>query len=155
MNKKILVLGNATDRLDKKGQIKNWQYDLAICNYAYKEYLNFPNITMVGTVHDFVAKDILKFRKDNNLSFRILSNQVWETGIEPFKRYKGYSTGWELINQAILEDYEEIYICGFAVINNCLEDIYFPKGVSPVCDNFIKQYYLTKEEYPGQKILFL
>jgi len=153
--KKCLVLGNASDRLEEKEFIKNWKDEIWICNYAYKEYLEFPRIDVVGTVHSFVVTDALQFKKENNLNFRILSSNRYNSETEEFKNYLGFSTGWELVNQAILEGFEEIYICGFAVINNCDEDIYFPKGIKPYCGNFINQFYFIKEKYPNSNIIFV
>jgi hypothetical protein len=150
--KRCLILGNSKDRLFKKNEIKNWKYDLFICNLACTEWKELPKITAVGTVHEFAAKIIFQTKKDNNLSYKILSNYKWFEDIELFKRFNGHSTGAEMIIQAILEKYDTIYLSGFCFINNCETDIYTE---NIYCGNFQKQWNIIKEEFPNQKFIFL
>lgn len=145
MRYKVLILGNATDRLDQLDFIKNWKEEIWVCNYAFKEF-NLPQINLVGSVHQYVAEEAVMFKKVNNLNYRILCNSFTDLKeIEPFIKYRGFSTGSELILQAINEGYKKIYLAGFCFIHDCKTDIY-TKNL--VVDNFQKQWEIIQEEKP-------
>jgi hypothetical protein len=150
--KKCLILGNASDRLLKKEEIKNWNNDLFICNLAFQEYLDFPKITCVCTVHDWVSLKSLEFKKEHNLEYEILFKHKINEEINSFKNYKGYASGTEVILECINRGYEIIYLCGFVFINECRNDIY-TKNI--YCENFSKQWIDIKILYPKQIFKFL
>jgi hypothetical protein len=151
---KILILGNAKNRLEKKDEIKAWKEEIWVCNKAYNETILYKNISLVASVHQEDALNALEYKIKNNLSYDIMSNQVWKQGIKCFKQYRGWSTGTELIHEAILKnDYEEIWLSGFSFISYDTGDIY-NEGVT-YCNNFINQFNQIKDEFPSQKIIFL
>lgn len=117
---KVLILGNGFSRLNKENFINSWKGKIWICNQAYKEFKSFPRIDLLGTVHPWCISEAKDIAKNNNLNFEIIT-------IDTFKKYLGYSTGNELINEAILRGYKDIYLLGFDSLDspdNFDEDIY-------------------------------
>lgn len=114
MIKKVLILGNGNSRLEYKDYIKIWNGEIWACNDAYTELTDFPCLNVMASVHQDTAEKIAIFRNNNNLNFRVLARyENNEIRIEKFKDFIGWTTGTELINQAHLENYDEIYLLGF------------------------------------------
>lgn len=147
--KKVLILGNAQDRLNQTKFISEWKDEIWCCNKAYLEINQYPNISLVASVHDFMAKEAVDYKKKNNLTYRVVcSKKVLEA--ELFIKYRGWSTGTELIQQAIIAKYDEIWIAGFEFVKG--NDIYQPNKV--YCGNFEKQFVQIKQENPNAKIIW-
>lgn len=148
--KKVLILGNAQDRKNQLNFIKSWKGDIFVCNKAYTEFQELPTLTAVASVHDYMAVEALDFKKKNNLPYRVICSKPVEDA-ETFLKFVGFSTGIELIRQAILEKYDEIWIAGFEFIKG--EDIYQAERL--YCGNFEKQYIMTLREYPEANIYWV
>ncbi len=141
---KLLILGNGTSRLNYKEFIKNWKYNIWVCNYAFIEYSNFPRLDLIGTVHSYCYKDAIKFKEEQNL------NNIEIIYLNNSKNYLGYSTGNELINEAIIRGYDEIYLLGYDSINNLNEDIYTIPY--PYIGNFKNQFKILLNKYNCLKL---
>lgn len=145
--KKIIIFGNATERLNQQNFISKWDGEIAVCNKAYLEAKDDPRIKIVASVHDFMAKEAIDFRKKNNLTYKVICSKKVDGG-ELFKKYRGWSTGTELIHHAILEGYDEIWMAGFEFVKG--EDIYMKEKLN--CGNFEKQYLQIKQEFPNANL---
>jgi hypothetical protein len=124
---KVLILGNGPSRLNKIKFINNWDGEIWVCNYAFKEALTNNKISLVASVHKKVTIDAYDFKINNNLNYKILHNEViegLEDKVELFNNFVGYSTGCELINKALFDGYKKIVIMGFDSLKNSGEDIY-------------------------------
>ena len=141
---KLLILGNGTSRLNYKEFIKNWEYEIWCCNYAFTEYFNFPKLNLIGTVHFKCYKDAIKFKEEKNL------NYIEIVYLNTSKNYLGYSTGNELINEAIIRGYNEIYLLGYDSINNSNKDIYTIPY--PYIGNFKNQLKILLNKYNYLKL---
>lgn len=148
--KKVMVFGNATERLNQQNFISKWTDEIWVCNKAYLETKDNSRVSLVASVHDFMAKEAIEFKKKNNLNYRVVCCKPVE-GSELFKKYRGWSTGTELVHQAILEGYDEIWMAGFEFVKG--EDIYMKEKLN--CSNFEKQYLQTREEFPNANILWV
>jgi len=123
MLKRVLILGNGVSRLKYEDFIKDWEDEIWVCNYAYKEYYKFKNFTrMIGDWRP--CNDAVEFRRLYNLKFDIYiryagwhnkkflthPNEVKKLSIdEEYVRDSGSS----FVVQALIEDYDEIYLLGF------------------------------------------
>ena len=143
---KVLVLGNARDRLQQQKFIDNWKDEIWVCNHGFREALKL-NVTLMGTVHDWCGIEALDFRALHNLNYRIVTSTRISQSTEIFKKYRGWSSGLELIHQAIIEEYDEIYLAGYCFIGQSEEDLYHPE--TPLyTGNFRKQWSHIQEEFP-------
>ena len=124
----LLILGNGTSRLNYSDYIKNFKGEIWGCNLCFKEDIKF---SLIASVHDFVLDEAIKY----GYKGEFLTPKT-------FKRYKGYSTGMELINEAVLRGYKEIYLLGYDSINNGESCIYTGKVV---IHNFKNQYEKLKK----------
>ncbi len=134
---KLLILGNGISRLNYKEFITLWKNEIWGCNSINLEIQNIPQLKLIGTVHDYYYDVLKEFKEQNNLNFEIL-------GTKQFKQYNGYCTGNELIREALLRNYTEIYLLGFDSINNSNFDIYMK---TVVISNFTNQLNLLIKEY--------
>jgi hypothetical protein len=144
MNKELLILGNGMSRLNYSEFIDDYKEDIWCCNFAFKENIKY---NLVGSVHDFCIKDAVKFKEENNLNFEILYHSKminYENKYNIFKKYQGYSTGSELIVEAILRGYSHILLLGFDSLSNNNSDIY-TKNL--VIKNFIAQVEIITKKY--------
>ncbi len=119
--------------------------------------MRLKNITAIGLVDSFKddnneIKWALDFRRKNNLNYRILYKNKCYEEIEIYKKYRGWSSGTEMIHQAIFEGYDEIYLVGFCFIDQSENDFYY--GTKLYTGNFRKQFEQIKQEFPNQKIYF-
>jgi hypothetical protein len=142
--KELIILGNGTSRLNHLDFITKSNIQIWGCNLAFRENINF---NLIGSVHNWVVEEAIKYRKEHNLNFEILyPNIIPEIKKEYnlFQNYLGYSTGNELMNEAILRGYDTLYLLGFDSLNNSKEDIY-TKNL--VIVNFIHQIDVLKKKY--------
>lgn len=117
---KVMILGNGKSRLDKvvQKEIESWNGEIWVCNHAYKEALKLPTLDRVGTVHDDVAIDAIKFREENKLNYDVYINQPikdekYKNQVKFFKEKRGWSTGNLMIAQAHIDGYREIVLAGY------------------------------------------
>jgi hypothetical protein len=150
----VLILGNGKSRLEKQDKIKAWNGDLYICNLAFREWQFLPKITAVGTVHSWILPECIQCKNDNNLDYEILVPEN-TTNDNPnthnFISYKGYSTGSEMIRQAVTKGYDEIYLSGFAIQGDETDIYTYPLYTQ----NFILQIGYILEEFPNLKLKYL
>jgi hypothetical protein len=130
--KEVIILGNGESRLKYDEYIKKYEYEIWGCNKAYLENYNF---TRIGTVHIENANNALLYKKQNNLKYIVYYSYFLPECLS-FSNYHGWSTGNELLSQALLENYK-ITLIGFDSLNNNSSDIYM-KNV--VIDNFNNQF---------------
>jgi lipopolysaccharide biosynthesis glycosyltransferase len=148
--KRVLILGNSNVRLKYRSYIDNWKDEIWVCNTAFIEYKSLPRLDVVGTVHPNNAIKALEFKNKNNLSYKILSSNVQDyPGIDNFIKWRGWSTGNELIHEAFLKGYGRINLLGFDF--GVGGDIHQP-GKKLVGSNFKKQYDRIVTEFDDRKI---
>jgi hypothetical protein len=141
--KKILIFGNGLSRLNNIF-VNNWNENIWVCNSAYKESLNEKRISLVGSVHKHILYESLEFKEKNSLQYEILLPEQLissdlKNKINAFQIYNGFSTGKELIQEAILRNYKHIYLAGYdSLVNKGTGDIYY-MGLL-VISNFLKQF---------------
>ena len=150
---KVLILGNGTSRLQLKDTIQNWNGEIWVCNWGFREALTLGDrVTLVGSVHKEVLKEIHSFRKEHNLSYKIITKPIIKSQYEDeyFSSSKGWSTGNLCIVEALERGYDEVYLAGFDMGG---KDIYqthdLPGG------SFKSQYEQIKKTYGESKITFL
>ena len=150
--KKVLILGNGISRLKYKTWINKWDGEIWACNRAFREYKYLPRLNVIGTVHHEVAIEALTFQKKKALSYKILTSKaglVNSYQVFLFKKYRGWSTGNELLQEALLSGYDQIYLAGFDMGG---PDIY--NGIVEG-SNFRIQMQKIIEENGGAKIKFV
>lgn len=114
---RVLILGNGKSRnsTDVKRFIKNWTGELWGCNKIYTEYTMLPKLDRVGTVYNNILNDIRNEKEKKNVKYEIYTDI--EDGEQDVKLFQNLSisnlTSTKLIEQAIYEEYEEIYLAGF------------------------------------------
>lgn len=145
---KTLIIGNGISRKNYLDYIHNFDGLIYTCNYSYLEFNDFKRIDILGTVHFEVALKALEYRKFNNLKYEILSIKNKDE-IKQFTNFVGWSTGNELIKEAILRDCCDIHLLGFDSLNNIDDCIYSGKVV---ISNFKCQMNLIIKRY-GLKLL--
>jgi hypothetical protein len=154
--KKVLILGNGKSRLEKKESldfIKNWDGEIWGCNKIFQDYSQFKRLDRIGTVHEDLALEALSFKKENKLSYIIHSLKViekYEEEIISFKEKRGWSSGSEMLLQALYENYDEIFLCGFDFGG---PDVYQPKDVEG--SNFKNQFISIKKEFRFHNVFFV
>jgi len=148
--KSVLICGNGKSRLSKKKFLDNWKDEIWVCNFAFLEFFFNYRFNLLGTVHENVVPVAEAFRRLNNLNFEIITEKT-------FKEPLGYSSGWELVNEAVLRGYNKIYLIGYDSLSGSNADIH---GDNIVIKNFldqasviIKKYNLKKKEI--EKDIFL
>lgn len=141
--KEILILGNAVDRLKSSKWINEYSGIIWGCNNIFKEDIR---IDAIGTVHEEDATNIMKYKKETGKNFRIISFFEIENEIEVFKNFRGWSSWTEMIHQAILEGYTNIWLSGFIFIGG---NEYEVSGPKLYCGNFRDQYEIIKKEFPN------
>lgn len=131
MKNNVLIFGNGASRTenDVLKFINSFDGDIWGCNKFYTEIFKLPRINLIASVHEEYTTEAIKFKDENNLNYEILT-------ADKFKNYIGYSTGSELINEAILRGYEKIYLVGFDSLNGNNSDIYIK---TVVISNFVAQ----------------
>jgi hypothetical protein len=146
---KVLILGNGKSRLAYNSFIKKWEHGLWACNNAFKEENLRSKITALGTVHKEIVEEAIKYKKNNKLNFDIFYSFNTEN-TKCFNNYHGYSTGNELIFQAISTAYDEIYLLGFDSLWEDTSDIYMDQVI---ISNFKNQMdiILKQNEYKLKK----
>jgi hypothetical protein len=138
----VLIFGNGLSRLNNIF-VNNWNENIWGCNSAYKESLNDKRISLIGSVHKEILFESLEFKEKNNLQYEILLPEQLipsdlKNKINAFQIYNGFSTGKELIQEAILRDYKQIYLAGYdSLVNKDTKDIYMG---TLVISNFLKQF---------------
>ena len=149
--KQVLILGNGKSRLQKYEDIKKWTDEIWVCNEGYQECKTFPNISLVASVHDFMILVFKAHRRNHNKSYEIVG-PIDKDGYEcynKFIKYSGWSTGNELIQEAILRGYEKIVLAGFDMGGL---DVYKGKIIMHGI-NFKRQFVILKEKYPNANII--
>lgn len=149
---KVLILGNGCSRLALKQKIfDSWKGEVWVCNAAYQEHLSLPRLDRVGTVHDQVALQADIYRKKNNLKFLIFSKNYNTSGFCHFAREIGWSTGNLMIQQALIEEYDQIVLAGFDFGGR---DIYQPKSLPG--ENFKNQFkQILENDHRAERLFFL
>jgi putative FmdB family regulatory protein len=156
MDKKVLILGNSKGRINHSNFINNWKSEIWGCNGIYKESLNL-DITSIGAVDDkhgnfSIIEEIIDWKRYYNLSYRILYKNLYSYDVETFTEYLGLDSGNEMIHQAILENYTEIYLAGFSFIDGNEDEIYYNEKL--YVGNFINSFERLKREFPNANIKF-
>jgi hypothetical protein len=131
--KKVLILG--TDKLNcgDSNFIKDWSDEIWVCNKTYELFKYLPRLNLVAAVNEENARLAYKYRIENNLKYRIITSNQLDIPVEKFKKYIGYKTIIECIHQALLENYDVIYLLGINLSNDqsCFMNQY---------NNLIKEY---------------
>ncbi len=150
---KVLILGNGKSREEDKKFIDMWDSEIWVCNWAYQEYSKLPRLDRVGTVHDEVALKALEFKKEYNAKYEIYCKDVivgYENDLKPFKERRGWVTGCLMLLQALIEEYDEIYLSGFDFGGY---DTYQKKDFQP--SNAIKQFKAVGREFGLDNVRFV
>jgi hypothetical protein len=126
--------------------INNWKDEIWGCNHAFKDSINF---SLIASVHNWCVLEALEYRILNNLNYEILHNIPLNNSINAFIKYRGWASGSELIHEALLRGYNEIWLAGFCFIDNNEKDLYHPEMIM-VTGNFRKQWEHIKEEFPDK-----
>lgn len=127
---KILLLGNGTSRLYYQDFISKWKDPIWGCNLAFKEDIKFD---LIGTVHEWVAEEA----KQYGFKGEVLTPKT-------FKKYYGYSSGSELISEAIARGYKQLYLLGYDSIEDGNECLYTG---TVVISNFKNQIEYHKKNF--------
>lgn len=151
--KKVLILGNGMSRASEKHFIKTWEDEIWVSNWAFKEIPNIKNVTRLGTQHLEVIKECDEFCSTlqkqitiytrNKIIKECEDKQFSWIVLKSFEGFYGFSTGISLLEQALIEKYEEIYLSGFDFGGR---DLYQP-GVILEGSNFRKQYIQVRDKY--------
>lgn len=145
--KQLLILGNGISRLNYGWYIREYQYPIWSCNSTFRELYRLGRIDVLGSVHGIYLKDSLQLSKDRN--FRRISVKSVD-GSETFHKYHGYSTGNEMIHQAIYEGYDNIDLLGFDMGGFDITSNHNVDGT-----NFKSQFTKIQSEYPYVKFNFI
>jgi len=150
--KSVVILGNYILKASKAvvDFIKNWEGEMWTFNCNYSETLP---ITKVCSIHPDAMIDAEKYRIENSKTYKIMlpakhTDVIEKYGFESFKKYIGWSTGMELINEAYSQGYDEIIIAGFKFSNGFT--IYHPDSV--IISNFEKQFIQLTQKYDKSKM---
>ena len=152
----VMILGNGQSRQEYNDVIRNWKKELWVCNGAYVESIEKKyRITRVGSVHPHMICEAYDYKVRHKLNYVLFCNQPVE-GLDgkhhKFMEKRGWSSGSLSVCQAILEDFDKIYLLGFDFGG---PDIYQDHNVTG--DNFKKQFIEMKRLYPSfkKKIIFM
>ena len=115
--KKLLLLGNGASRGTEwaRAFIRNWGHELWACNRAYKEWGDFPRLDRWASVHKEIVVEAVEWREKFGLSYDIYTIHdmgKYKKEVVIFKKPMGWSTGSNMLQQALLEGYD-VSLCGF------------------------------------------
>ena len=137
--KEVLILGNGISRLDHKDFTDSWKGEVWAFNYAFKD-ISLPPLSRI-TGHDFVIKEAIEYRKENNLSFDIYTNNekfpdsdVKRIELDP-SLIK--DSGTTFVNLALQEGYDKIYLCGFDMGG---PDVYSPAHEKRQVSSWVRRW---------------
>ncbi|MGA2435541.1 MAG: hypothetical protein ABSG25_09670 [Bryobacteraceae bacterium] len=150
----IIILGNGNSRLNHQDFLVNMNLKIWVSNLAFKEHLILPRIDLVGTVHNFVLEEAIKYKKENNLNYEILYMNIipeLKKDYNIFSHYLGYSSGTELVNEALLRGYDKLYLLGFDSLNGKDDCLYTGKVV---IKNFVEQMRIIKEKNKLTQVIY-
>lgn len=145
----VLILGNGTSRLTQIDFIKEWEGEIWVCNWAFKESLGLPRLDRVGSVHENVVKQAIKFREAQGVSYQIYSSKPFD-GVTVFTDVKGWSTGSLMLQQALIEKFSCIVLLGFDMGGADIYQDHILHG-----NNFKNQYNEIKRNYGMDSVFFL
>jgi len=152
----VMILGNGISRQEYNDVIRNWKKELWVCNGAYVESVqNKYGITRVSSVHPHMVCEAYDFKVKHKLNYALFCTIPVE-GLSGkhyiFLEKRGWCSGALSVCQAILEDFDRIYLLGFDFGG---ADIYQDHKVTG--DNFKKQFMEMKRLYPSfkKKIIFM
>lgn len=135
MKNKLIILGNGTSRLKYEDYINDFDGDVWGANRVFEEPSINKKLNLIGTVHLNFAEKALLYKNLHNMNYDIFYSQP-DMRFKIFENYKGFSTGSELLNKALIEGYNHIELIGFDSLQGNNSDIYFTQ-VS--IKNFISQ----------------
>jgi len=146
----VLILGNGKSRATLHEFISSWSKELWVCNEAYEETKTKGySVTRVCSVHNEMICEAYDHKLKYGTDYQLWSRWPVE-GLEGkhhrFREQRGWCTGALSVCQAILEDFEKIYLAGFDFGG---PDLY--KDYDVTGSNFKKQFIEVKRIYPSFK----
>jgi len=144
----VLILGNGTSRLDYKDYIQNWKGEIWVITRGYEEYDELPRIDRVGSVHTSALIKAYLYKIQNNLDYHIFSSKIigkHESLIHVFDNTQGWASGPLMVQQALIEKYDDIQLLGFDFGGPDIYQDHLLYG-----GNFINQFKLIYKMYPNK-----
>lgn len=150
MKKTVLILGNGKSRTRLHNFILSWEHEVWVCNEAYQEAQYYKNVTRIGTVHNDLVYKMNHFAKKNKVDYEVWVKNNKNLKAKAFTKPRGWSTGNELLQQALIEKYDKILLAGFDMGGG---DIY--QSHLLIGTNFVNQLNRIKDEYNCDNVYFL
>lgn len=135
----VLILGNGVSRLQHKDFIQNWDSEIWACNFAFKDN-SLPRLTRIAG-HDWVMQEALEYKEKHNLSYDIYCH----SDKLPLDKVKQFTidpvlikdSGTTMVNQALHEEYDSIYLCGFDMGG---PDVYSPEHEKRHLSSWVRRW---------------
>ena len=158
MSKEVLILGNGVSRVHQYNFIQAWQGEIWACNWAFKELIDgtIPRIDRI--IGDKSAMHQAKVEKDKRgLSYTILSKSRSMDGIDgavpiDIPQKKIVDSGTALVQQALYEGYEHIYLAGFDLGG---KDLHVSNHERRDKTRWIEKWRQIANEYGLERVTFL
>ena len=143
----VLILGNGTSRLQHKNFIQNWKGEIWVITRGYEEYKELPRIDRVGSVHASSLIKAYDCKVTHNLNYYLFSSKLiskYENTIHVFSNSQGWASGPLMVQQALIEKYNDIQLLGFDFGGSDIYQDHFLHG-----GNFINQFKIIYKTYPN------